>query len=957
MRIKAEMTCPTRYFVCILSLLASTALAQEDRLRGPIDNLHRTALRGNVNPKAQAKFDTGPVDPSMRLSYMTIMLKPSPIQQADLEQLLTAQQDRRSPQYHKWLTPEQYADRFALSQADIGKIRLLLESQGFTTDHVARSRNWLAFSGTAAQVKAAFQTEIHYYFVDGKKHFANATGPMVPAALESMVIGLLGLDDFGLKAPRLRTSGLILSAKQMSATPHITNPDGTHNRAPDDLATIYDITPLYAKGIDGTGQNIVVAGQSNINPGDIAAFRGDFSLSTNVPQLLLVPGSQDPGITQDQDEADFDVEWAGAVARNATIIYVYSTNVLISAQYAISENIAPVISLSFGGCENTQSDALLSATRSQAQQANAHGITLVVSSGDSGAAGCDAALANPQATGGLSVYFPASVPEVTAVGGTEFADQSGNYWSANNSPTFASALSYVPEVAWNESSPTNGLAASGGGISLVYSRPSWQVAPGVVLSVNARAVPDVALTAAGHDDYADVADGSPGSFLGTSAATPVFAGIVALLNQHEGSTGEGNINPNLYRLAQTKIFHDITTGNNIVPCVGGTPNCTAGFLGYYAGPGFDPVTGLGSVDAYNLVADWNSPTPVSDLVPSCTPDPVYEQAPDSNGFSWPFTITLSETAGVGTTLTDFTVNGASAASQIVSFFGTSIIPAHSVISAPLGYKSLTVPTTIVFGFTGVDAGGRQWAKQLSVPFDGTPSSPTPTIAAVVNGASFASGGIVPGEIATLFGSNLTSSTGINLTSGLPLLTNFLNVSVLVNGTAAPLFAVDNVNGQQQINFQVPWEVANGPNANIAVSNNGATSAPLSVPVLAAQPGIINYAAAGGNFGVILHSNFQLADSGHPAVPGETMLIYCTGLGVVSSPPADGEAASGQSTVATANVTIGGTKAKVSFSGLAPGFVGLYQVNAEVPSGLPGGNQPVVISVGGSSSNSALLPTQ
>ena len=130
---------------------------------------------------------------------------------------------------------------------------------------------------------------------------------------------------------------------------------------------------------------------------------------------------------------------------------------------------------------------------------------------------------------------------------------------------------------------------------------------------------------------------------------------------------------------------------------------------------------------------------------------------------------------------------------------------------------------------------------------------------------------------------------------------------------------------------------------------------ISVPVLAAQPGIINYAAAGGNFGVILHSNFQLADSGHPAVPGETVLIYCTGLGVVSSPPADGAAANGQSTVTAATVTIGGAKAKVSFSGLAPGFVGLYQINAVVPAGLASGNQPVVITVGGSKSNSALLP--
>jgi uncharacterized protein (TIGR03437 family) len=235
--------------------------------------------------------------------------------------------------------------------------------------------------------------------------------------------------------------------------------------------------------------------------------------------------------------------------------------------------------------------------------------------------------------------------------------------------------------------------------------------------------------------------------------------------------------------------------------------------------------------------------------------------------------------------------------------------------------------------------------------------PNFTASGIVNGASFAKGGIVPGEIATLFGSNLTSSVGINLTSGLPLVTTFLNVSVMVNDKAVPLFAVDDVKGQEQINFQVPWEVASGPTAKIAVMNNGTTSATVSVPVLAAQPGIINYNAPGGNFGVILHDNFQLADSAHRAVPGETVLIYCTGLGAVSSAPADGAAATGQSTVVMAKVTMGGVHAAVSFSGLAPGFVGLYQVNAMVPAGLASGNQPVVITVGGSSSNSALLPIQ
>ncbi len=233
----------------------------------------------------------------------------------------------------------------------------------------------------------------------------------------------------------------------------------------------------------------------------------------------------------------------------------------------------------------------------------------------------------------------------------------------------------------------------------------------------------------------------------------------------------------------------------------------------------------------------------------------------------------------------------------------------------------------------------------------------PVISAVVNGASFAGGGVVPGEIATAFGTNLTSSTGINLTSSLPLPNVFLTDSLMVNDNAVALFAVDNVNGQQQINFQVPWEVASGPNATIAVSNNGTAGASITVPVLAAQPGIFNYSAGGNTFGAILHANFQLADTGHPAKAGETVLIYCTGLGAVSSPPADGAAGNGQTTMNTPTVTIGGTKASVSFSGLAPGFVGLYQINAEIPAGLTAGNQAVIVEVGGSSSNSVLLPLE
>lgn len=233
----------------------------------------------------------------------------------------------------------------------------------------------------------------------------------------------------------------------------------------------------------------------------------------------------------------------------------------------------------------------------------------------------------------------------------------------------------------------------------------------------------------------------------------------------------------------------------------------------------------------------------------------------------------------------------------------------------------------------------------------------PIVNAVVNGASFAGGGVVPGEIATVFGTNMVSATGINLVSVLPLATEFLANSVLVNGNAVPLFATDDVNGQQQINFQVPFEIANQASVQVAVVNSSFKSAPLTVPVLAEQPGIFNYSSGGKTFGAILHSNFQLADIGHPAVAGETVLIFATGLGAVNSPPADGAAGNGQATTVMPTVTIGGSNAPVSFSGLAPGFAGLYQVNAVVPSGLASINQPVIIDQGGAKSNSVLLPVK
>jgi hypothetical protein len=547
-----------------------------------------------------------------------MLFKPSPQQRRQLQQLLFEQQDPMSRNYHRWLTPEEYGERFGLASEDLDKIQHWLQSNGFHIIRSARARNWIAFSGAADQVQRTFHSEIHQYVVGGETHFANATNPSVPAALEPITSGLRGLDDFRLKPQIQRRK----AGPAEPIGPDYTNLSDVHYLAPADIATIYDLNPLYASSIDGTGQKIVVVGQTDVDLSDIAAFRYIFNLSNNPPLLQLY--GPDPGVSsEDEIEADLDLEWTGAVARNATIIYVYSADVFTSLQSAIDDNLAPVISMSYGGCEAEQSIGFLDTGQQLAQQANAQGITWVASSGDAGAAACDWGHPAPRsATHGYAVNFPASIPEVTAVGGTEFNEGGGSYWNYWNNSNQGSAVSYIPEKAWNDTAVNGTLVASGGGDSIHYGVPWWQI--GASFSNDQwREVPDVSLTAsADHDSYIICTPSLPcpltwqqsGFYVagGTSASTPVFAGMLALLNHYlvsiGGPPGLGNINPDLYWLALNSpgVFHDITKGDNIVPCLIGSIDCNSGSLGFSAAPGYDRTTGLGSVDVNQFITAWAS---------------------------------------------------------------------------------------------------------------------------------------------------------------------------------------------------------------------------------------------------------------------------------------------------------------------------------------------------------------
>jgi subtilase family serine protease len=590
--------------------LTSAQVNASDRVTRAIEERSTSVLRGHLHRLATASADQGRVGPGFRLDRVTMMFKPTGAQQAALAAFLDQLHNPSSPEYQHWLTPAEFADRFGMSRADMDKIVGWLRAQGFAIEDVATSRLWVTFSGNARQVESAFKTEIHQYVVNGMSHYANATEPAVPDALADVVLGLQSLHNFRIK-PRFHS-------RKTKFTSNIT---GNHFLVPDDLTTIYDIKKAYSAGTDGTGQSIAVMGQTDILLSDIETFRSLSGLPANDPSVTLVPGSDDPGISNDDlTEADLDLEWAGAVAPNAQILYVNSNNgAFDSLLYAIGQNLAPIVSISYGDCESHFTSADLNMLRMVTQQANAQGITIAAPAGDAGAADCDGSFDGRQiARLGPSVDVPASLPYVTGIGGSTLYDV-GSYWSSTNNGKNGSALSYIPEVAWNDTLVfgETGLVAGGGGRSSTFPKPSWQVGRGVPQD-NARDVPDVSLAASTHVGYLICSAGSCVNGFrasddsltvigGTSVGAPVFAGIIALLDQKLNSA-QGNVNPGLYILASAapNAFHDIVNGANWLPCQSGSPGCSFGVLGYTATRGYDLATGLGSVDVFNFLSAWSS---------------------------------------------------------------------------------------------------------------------------------------------------------------------------------------------------------------------------------------------------------------------------------------------------------------------------------------------------------------
>jgi subtilase family serine protease len=398
----------------------------QSRIVGRLDESVLVTLRGNTHPLGRPQFDQGAAPPDLPMARMLLVLKRSDAQEAALQALLDAQQDQNSPSYHQWLTPDAFGQQFGPSDQDIQVVATWLQSHGFRLAQISRGRTVIEFSGTAAQVQQAFHTEIHKYSANGQDHWANASDPQIPQALAPVVAGVNSMHNFPRKPlhhivgtfSKVKGTGQYqLSSPVSPGVPLLTGGSGCGLQSgscyvlgPYDFAAIYNVLPLWnaAAPIDGTGQTIAIVGQSDIYPQDVSNFRADFGLPA--PKFVVIHNGPDPGklaTSGDEAESDLDVEWAGAVAKGATIDFVVSAStnssagVDLSAEYIIDNNLAPVMSESYGACEldlgttGNQFHSLLW------QQAAAEGITVLVSTGDSGSAVCDRG--NPLAANGLSV--------------------------------------------------------------------------------------------------------------------------------------------------------------------------------------------------------------------------------------------------------------------------------------------------------------------------------------------------------------------------------------------------------------------------------------------------------------------------------------------------------------------------------------------------------------------------
>ena len=683
--------------VTVFGLAVGIAHGAAPSITGVVDDRITTQLAGSVAESTAYATDRGSLSTGHVFSHVLLGMKRPASSQAALDLLVAEQQDKTSPQYHRWLRAADLR-QFGPAQADIDKVTAWLRSEGLSVNSVSPSGMTIDFSGSVGTLSSAFHTAIHAYDLNGASHVANAAPLSIPAALAPAVDGVTVANFF--------------PHPQLVPKTNFTVPTGPGNLpffavAPGDFYTIYNLDPIYAgtaglpRAIDGTGVTIAVIEQTNILASDWNRFRSAFGVGVGQGTFSTIHpgGCTNPGRTADETEAAIDAEWAGATAYqsyivNASCAATETTFGVMTSLSNLVENAdtdASIYSISYGGCEQEDGLAFLDMWSNLVEEGAAKGVSIVISSGDSGAS-CDRNVVDQN---GLGVNGLAANPYATSVGGTDFLDTATSktsvYWSAKNFNGVFSALSYIPEIPWNNSCASSIIAASAGaasasaycnsgntpgvqngvggtgGASLLYQKPSWQsVSLKGMPNDRARDQPDVSFFAAnGYWDHAYLicmSDASEGgspcvytgtgpsgepnafnqAFGGTSVAAPAFAGMLALETELTGAR-LGNVNPRLYELASLQfsnpvlinscsstkgrliskacIFNNITDGDNSQPCVAGSPDChvakksdsygvlstgngTSTTPAYQAHTGYSLATGLGSINATNLLTNY-----------------------------------------------------------------------------------------------------------------------------------------------------------------------------------------------------------------------------------------------------------------------------------------------------------------------------------------------------------------
>jgi hypothetical protein len=874
---------------------ATEASPVPSRVLARINDAQLTVLTGNTNPMAKPEFDKGPVDAGRMLERMVLVLKRSPEQEAALAAFNERQYDPKSPDFHHWVHAEEFGQLYGPSDSDIAAVTSWLQNHGFTIDQVTKGRVSIQFTGTVAQVQNAFHVEMRNYLVNGKTHISNDRDPSIPQALAPVVNGIASLNDFFPK--HYSHPGNYVKRDWKTGKYSLVNPVPIENRlapldnvtkdpsgvqpefgyvdpntgyqrevlSPYDVATIYNILPLWNEStpINGKGVKVAIVALSDVVTSDFNTYRKSFGLPAGT--LTTLHSGADPGITDSQGENTEDTEMVSATAPGAQVVLVSdvdnaTTNGLVTAiTYIVDNEVAPILTMSYGECElglGTSGNALWNKTF---QQATTAGISSFVAAGDSGSAVCTSQDGTPPYADshGLAVSGMASTPYATAVGGTDlqwpFVEAThpiSTYWNATNASNGSSAKGYMPEMSWNDTctnplllnvytsysnnealcnAAISGLpglvemGAGSGGVSKCtssngstpssctggYAKPSWQAGVTGIPADGKRDVPDVSMFAAyGFQESTGIpgsallicqASNSPDSSCdysnpdyiiyqengGTSAASPMTAGIMALVIQKTGKA-QGLANPVFYQLASKEsysscnsntvkagnscIFYDTTSGSNAAVCYTGDPNCVtktsgdqAGILsGYNAGTGYDLTTGLGSFNVANLVNAWPGGTTAPSV--SVSPTSLTFASTAVGATTAAQAVTIKNTGTAAVTLASETITGTNASSFVKSATTcTSSLAAGASCTVSVEFKPAAAGSLAATLSIADNATGSPQTVALKGTATATAVAPTATLSpASLTFASTAVGSTTAAQVVTL--KNTSTTTALTITS-------------------------------------------------------------------------------------------------------------------------------------------------------------------------------------------------